>query len=368
MDEFLVTLENLVAYFVQRQRIVVLAMLDIHPTVLGHTAQRLLGINLEVYQKVHREKRNSLARTKDDNAIRSLFDGVWKNEWQFFRHGGGCKLTHLRTGEPIEWDAPDPQAITTHRFLDNLAWRLNNDMDDPFVSRCQQWLEEEHCGLNDVKQVLYIMIDKGILFLKLDHTCCLASQRDVEQYAIPDTVAQAAKNLITYYKQRQQIVIDAMVELRPDIIRFRSEARFLDAAVAARLRELVKNGDIAFQGWTFTKGELGNGSWDYELGHTRLTITNKITHEPLTWAASDPSAVELDGFHQHLLWCIKYHSDDENIKACANWQKAWTQTYHPKRITSETENWLFHPWTLLDILAEQQIIVLKQDEYGVMIK
>jgi hypothetical protein len=293
---------------------------------------------------------------------------VWKRDWEFFRHGIGCKLINLRTGEPIEWDAPDPCAISLYWFLANLEWRLKNESADPFIRQCQEWLEKEHSDLNDVRQALYLLIDNGTLFLNQDHTCCLTTQRNTERKSVPDTVVQAIQNLIATYKERQQIVIAAMVELRPDIIKLRSDERFLDSEVAARLHTLITNSESEFRGWSFTKGTWGNDSWDYDLGYTRLTIINKITAEPLTWAASDPAAVEIDGFRRHLQWRINNQPDDENIRTCADWHKKWTRLYYPWRISAEDKDWLLDPRALLNDLTEQQVIVLKQDDCGIMIK
>lgn len=368
MDEFLAVLENLVAYFVQRQRIVALAMLDIHPTALGGKDGKFLDINIEPYRDIQRAKMHSLWESEDKKATHQLFEGVWKSDWKFIRHGIGCKLINLRSSEPIEWDAPDPHAIDLYWFLANLEWRLTNEADDPFVGRCQQWLEVEHSDLNGIRRALYLLINRGILFLRQDHKCRLATQRDVHRRTVPEQVSQAVQNLIVHYKERQQIVIAAMVELRPDIVKVRADERFMDPGVISRLRALIANSENDFKGWSFVKGTWGNDSWNYDLGHTRLTIMNKATGEPLTWAASDPLAIEVDGFRQHLKWRIENQSDEENIKTCTDWYKTQTQTYRQARISGEDENWLLDPWTLLEDMIEQQVIVLKQDDYGLMIK
>ncbi len=52
----------------------------------------------------------------------------------------------------------------------------------------------------------------------------------------------------------------------------------------------------------------------------------------------------------------------------------WTQTYRKYLIDSVGEDFLVDPsllgtiWALLDEMIEQRIIVLKQDDYGIMIK
>ena len=50
--------------------------------------------------------------------------GAWGAEWRFMFHGSGCELKHNRTGEPIDWNGPDPHAFGARAFARHLAWRL----------------------------------------------------------------------------------------------------------------------------------------------------------------------------------------------------------------------------------------------------
>lgn len=50
--------------------------------------------------------------------------GMWGTDWHFFFHGGGCQLTHTKTGEPINWEGPDPAAFSTPSFIQHIEWRL----------------------------------------------------------------------------------------------------------------------------------------------------------------------------------------------------------------------------------------------------
>ena len=45
--------------------------------------------------------------------------GYWgeHDEWEYFFHGGGCRLVHTSTGEPIDWDAPNIRRFDKFRFL-----------------------------------------------------------------------------------------------------------------------------------------------------------------------------------------------------------------------------------------------------------
>ena len=53
--------------------------------------------------------------------------GRWGDDWEFFFHGGGCELRHLHTGEPIDWNGPDPLAFGWMSFVHHLEWRLANE-------------------------------------------------------------------------------------------------------------------------------------------------------------------------------------------------------------------------------------------------
>jgi hypothetical protein len=53
--------------------------------------------------------------------------GTWGDEWEFFFHGGGCELRHVHTGEPIDWNGPDPLAFGRMSFLHHLEWRLESE-------------------------------------------------------------------------------------------------------------------------------------------------------------------------------------------------------------------------------------------------
>jgi hypothetical protein len=57
-------------------------------------------------------------------------DGAW---WQYTTRGYGCQLTHEISGEPLEWDAPNPQVFDSYWFINWLEWLLAQDDDDDDV-------------------------------------------------------------------------------------------------------------------------------------------------------------------------------------------------------------------------------------------
>jgi hypothetical protein len=59
--------------------------------------------------------------------------GIWTHEnqeWEYFFHGLGCRLIHMDSGEPIEWDAPDVSSFDKEWFLNWYRWYLTHNLSD----------------------------------------------------------------------------------------------------------------------------------------------------------------------------------------------------------------------------------------------
>jgi hypothetical protein len=374
-DEFLNVVRNLVAYFVQRQQLVFLAMLEVHPIVLGRG--RISDIDILPYLETYHTK---LRQIRDNAADRSqyqeeygkLFKGVWKNDWNILRHGAGCRLTNIGTKEPLEWDAPDPQAIRLDWFLNHLNWRFKNEPDDPFIRQCLQWLENKNTDLKTITKALYDLIDREVLFLKQNHTCVLVNvhhqfTNKIEE-DIPPEVREAALELVQHYWQRQQIVIAAMTDLRPDIIKKRSEEEFISPDVASRLRGLYQNVTSIKKDAFFQEGNWGDDEWHYNIGNVRCDLSHHITNEPFSWATSDPTASDFHGFRTHLIWQLKQQPEDQDVSRCLQWIDMYLQNNHPTLSSDDETGLATGTFSLLDILINRKTILLKRDEYGLLIK
>jgi hypothetical protein len=88
---------------------------------------------LEVIQKFRPYLIDPIKRRPTDKEyIRATQIGHWgqDDEWDYFLHGGGCKLTHTVTGEVIEWDAPHLQHFDPSWFVNWLMWFINSHKDD----------------------------------------------------------------------------------------------------------------------------------------------------------------------------------------------------------------------------------------------
>jgi hypothetical protein len=123
---------------VERQRLVVLALLDVCPMLLrwdgsGATRTTIWGIDIEPYLEAYEDHINLEGANNR---------GIWKHDWTYRHHGIGCELTNIHTEERIEWDAPDPEAYHPWWFYEHLDWRVTHEPNDPFVKAYQERLIE----------------------------------------------------------------------------------------------------------------------------------------------------------------------------------------------------------------------------------
>src|SRR5258706_8288380 len=103
---------SLVKEFIQRQSLVHDALKEIRPDLVGVTEEE------------------RLRPSKD--YIRATQKGTWgkNNEWDYYIHGGGCALTHVETGEPIEWDTPDLRRFDPYWFVNWVKWKVSQNVTD----------------------------------------------------------------------------------------------------------------------------------------------------------------------------------------------------------------------------------------------
>jgi hypothetical protein len=129
-------IKSLMAYYIQRQRIVLLAMLYLNPSSLAMNGDSIEGIDLELYLENYAIKEQNC-----QNPI-ELQLGVWKNEWKFWVHGIGCRLIHVESGEPIEWDAPNIYLFRFEWFWQHLMWRCEFESEDPVIMQVSDWVKK----------------------------------------------------------------------------------------------------------------------------------------------------------------------------------------------------------------------------------
>ena len=137
-------LRNALAYFIERQKLVAQAMIE-----LGLDLNEVGKFKAAAWASGPKTKNNEAINTManfeeiEDPYVRELFQvakrasernlsqsGTWQdkenNEWRYFLHGGGCRLTNIKTGEPIDWDCPDVNSYDRYKFTDHLEWQISS--------------------------------------------------------------------------------------------------------------------------------------------------------------------------------------------------------------------------------------------------
>jgi hypothetical protein len=78
-----------------------------------------------------------------------LQGGYWgtDNEWEYFVHGGGCRLTHTVTRELIDWDAPNIHRFDKFWLVDYLQWLLQQQSNDNWLQILKTQFTEQSTSL-----------------------------------------------------------------------------------------------------------------------------------------------------------------------------------------------------------------------------
>jgi|GEM_PF-4123426 len=108
-------LKLLIQRYVERQQLVYDIIQKLHPDfLLCHKLKT--ATDAETHQIL------DMVKSYKD-VPQSGFWGV-NNEWQYFFHGGGCRLVHTVTKEPIDWDPPDITIFDLHKFKPYVVWSI----------------------------------------------------------------------------------------------------------------------------------------------------------------------------------------------------------------------------------------------------
>jgi hypothetical protein len=129
----------LVRRFVERQQLVFDALMDLRPHFVIYADHRTKLTDKEG-QEVSR------LRLK---YYRSSPSGYWgtDNEWEYYVHGGGCRLTHTVTKEPLDWDAPNIYRFDKFWLVSYLEWLFQQQTDDEWVHILKMQFAERSVSL-----------------------------------------------------------------------------------------------------------------------------------------------------------------------------------------------------------------------------
>lgn len=111
-----------------------------------------------------------------------------------------------------------------------------------------------------------------------------------------NTTQSAVYTLVKIYVQRQQLVLDAMRDVRPDLL---TET----ARKQQRLRSSLAN----------SRGYWGmNKEWVYQIHGRGCDLTHTITQEPISWNDPDITNFDPNWFVNWLDWLIS-QPNNENL-------------------------------------------------------
>ncbi|MCA0457900.1 MAG: hypothetical protein LCI00_28295 [Chloroflexi bacterium] len=370
--EFLEIVRNLAAYYVLRQQLVVLAMLDLNTRFLSEVGE----LDIAPYFNAFRERRRKIweERSKTSDAEKTPEELVWKGDWKHGVHGSGCKLVNLRSGEPLEWDGPNTEEFNIDWFINHLVWRLKNELEDPYTKACKDWLESQQTDINTVKKAIYRLTETGVLKLSQStYNCIIVKKPHIHPKLdtdIPQEVVSAALTAITDYRERQKLAIEATIELRPDFVVEVAEDPYLLPEVAYRLKALYQHLQMPLKQGPKIQTGTWNENWNYDIRYGHCTLTHLVTQEPIRWSSADPNTADYHGFTQHFYWELSKDQRDSSVQSIYQWMEDLILRSRNISISTHEhgQNYIGTAWHYLwTSLIEQNFVVLTLSEQGTLI-
>lgn len=104
---------SMIGTYIARQQLACEAMAELRPDKVA--TARFVG-----RREISFEEVLDLAEQYKD----APYNGFWNRHgnWKYSIHGGGCRLTNIETGEPLDWDAPDREVFDLYFFATWLMW------------------------------------------------------------------------------------------------------------------------------------------------------------------------------------------------------------------------------------------------------
>ncbi|MBN1286040.1 MAG: hypothetical protein JXB47_11635 [Anaerolineae bacterium] len=139
----------------------------------------------------------------------------------------------------------------------------------------------------------------------------------MDELSVPIEVFEALRNIIIFYlHRRRETVIQAVVELRPDIIK----NLYLEKALDIRISELALDAFRKKQEEGQIKREgIWDNTWRYWMQGDTCELVNIRTGERFDWKAGYPIVFFTGELFFHLKWRMKHHEDNPDIQTYAAW-------------------------------------------------
>lgn len=133
-------------------------------------------------------------------------------------------------------------------------------------------------------------------------------------------IQSAVYAAIRKFVQRQSLVLEAMKDLRPDIVMRRRNEGDPDPKEVARLtQEYFRRPPV---------GDWGeNKEWEFYLHGAGCRLTHKITNEPIEWDVGSLDRFDRFWFVYHLEWRLDSDVADEDISVIRAWLKKRLETW-----------------------------------------
>ncbi len=185
MDEKTLVKQELykaIAYFVERQKLVAQAMLDLglDLDLIGQfgvlawvsgtwnldeeTKSFLANLNKSFVGDEITEDEQALIDATKRNAERQFPQrGIWdkNDEWEYHLHGCGCHLENQKTGEPIDWDCPNVKSFKECFFREHLGWQLRTSDHKDKLKHTQMWIDKY--GESSIRELMEELGSDGLI-------------------------------------------------------------------------------------------------------------------------------------------------------------------------------------------------------------
>jgi hypothetical protein len=124
----------------------------------------------QIVEQALRELRPEFLLSFDDyfdwimqNPASNPDSGYWGEHraWRYSIHGHGCRLTHIETGEPLDWNPPNVDVFNLWFFKRWLEWALTQEHLEPVL---QEWHRQQTYLDDGIKLILERLEQEGILW------------------------------------------------------------------------------------------------------------------------------------------------------------------------------------------------------------
>ena len=169
---------TLIQRFVKRQAIVLDALRDLRPDLIMRVENRN---NPEFWDQWTQETWLVFVRK---HARQSTGEWGENNEWEYFLHGPGCRLTHKVTQERLEWDLGSLRRFDKNWFVGYLLSLLDQNNDDKVLATIRNWYDDQEIPNPKNEPVCYLWRKAIFPILEQLHEMGLLSQKSEVSYAL----------------------------------------------------------------------------------------------------------------------------------------------------------------------------------------